>query len=280
MEIKAICADIDGTLLDKTRQLSARTISSIKQVAARMPVVLASSRMPSAMIHLQAELGILTHPLVCYNGGYVILYKDNQQTVFESITIPVDVCERIVELADNTSIHVSLYHADTWYAPRMDQWTEREETITKARAVIKNSSDVLAHWRKTGAGAHKVMCMGPANEISTIEKALRRQFDTSIHVYCSRDTYLELAPKQISKATGVALALEKLYNIPMSAVMAFGDNYNDIEMLKAAGFGVAVSNARDEVKSVADHITLKSVDDGVAAAIEEFCLNGKLHDKS
>lgn len=273
MEIKAICADVDGTLLDKTRQLSVRTISAIKNVNARMPVILASSRMPSAMTHLQTELGITTHPLVCYNGGYVIQYKDNELTVFESTTIPVAVCEGIVQLANNTSIHVSLYHADTWYAPRMDQWTEREETITKVRSVIKSSSEVLAHWRQIGAGAHKVMCMGPADEISVMEKELRKQFDTSIHVYCSRDTYLELAPKQISKATGVALVLEKVYNIRMSNVLAFGDNYNDIEMLKAAGMGVAVANARDEVKAAADHITLKSIDDGVAVAIEEFCIN-------
>ncbi len=274
MEIKAICADIDGTLLDKRRELSARTISAVKEVAARMPVILASSRMPSAMRHLQAELGILSHPLVCYNGGYVIHYnKNNEPTVFESITIPVDVCEGIVELTRNTSVHVSLYHADTWYAPRVDQWTEREETITKVKSVIKSASDVLELWRETGTGAHKVMCMGPAEEISGIEKELRRKFDNSIHVYCSRDTYLELAPKQISKATGVALALERVYNLPMAGVMAFGDNYNDIEMLRAAGLGVAVSNARDEVKSVAEHVTLKSIDDGVAVAIEQFCIN-------
>lgn len=271
MEIKALCADIDGTLLDHQRELSPRTIATIRKASQSMPVILASSRMPSAMRHLQHQLGILHHPLVCYNGGYVVHYVGDDIDVFESITIPVDACAGIVDLARNTTVHVSLYNADNWFAPKMDQWTEREERITKVKSIIRNLDDVLALWRNEGIGAHKVMCMGPADEISFLEKQLRSQYGEVIHVYHSRDTYLELAPKQISKATGVSLALEKIYDIPMSSVMAFGDNYNDIEMLDAAGKGVAVANGRDEVKAVADYVTLKSVEDGVAHAIEKFC---------
>jgi Cof subfamily protein (haloacid dehalogenase superfamily) len=272
MQIKALCTDIDGTLLDSRRQLSNRTISAIKSVASTMPVILASSRMPAAMRHLQAELGIHDHPLVCYNGGYVIHSIAGQLRVFESITIPVNVCRGIYELAAGTSINVSLYHADEWYAPRMDKWTEREEQITKVKSVIKNAEEVFATWERESKGAHKVMCMGPAEEIQKMELTLREQFGDIIHVYFSRPTYLELAPKEISKATGVALALQKVYDLSMSAVMAFGDNYNDIEMLTAAAIGVAVGDSREEVKAVANHVTEKSIDDGVAIVIEKFVL--------
>ena len=270
-EIKALCTDVDGTLLDSRKELSVRTIDTIRKVSASMPVMLASSRMPAAMRHLQAQLGILDHPLVCYNGGYVIQYQAKDQvTVFESITIPVEVCSAILDMSKNTDVHVSLYHADEWYAPRMDQWTEREEKITKAKSVVREGRVVLDEWASTDKGAHKVMCMGPAEEIAILEKQLRESLAQAIHVYHSRSTYLELAPKQISKATGVDLAMKKVYSMSIKDVMAFGDNYNDIEMIREAGFGVAVANARDEAKAVADYITGKSVDDGVAEAIERF----------
>jgi Cof subfamily protein (haloacid dehalogenase superfamily) len=273
MQIRALCTDIDGTLLDNRRQLSNRTINAIRSVADRMPVILASSRMPAAMKHLQAELAILDHPLVCYNGGYVIQSTTHEVKVFESITIPVNICKGIYELARDTSINVSLYHADEWYAPRMDKWTEREELITKVKSIIKDPVEVFAAWERENKGAHKVMCMGKEEEIHEMELALREQFSDKIHVYFSRPTYLELAPKAISKATGVALALKEVFGVSMLEVMAFGDNYNDIDMLTASGLAVAVADSREEVKAVAQHITERSIDDGVAIAIERFCFN-------
>ena len=77
-KFKAICTDIDGTLLDTNRQLSIGTIDAFKGLGSSIPVILASSRMPAAMRHLQAELGVLNHPMVCYNGGYVIRYSEGK----------------------------------------------------------------------------------------------------------------------------------------------------------------------------------------------------------
>ena len=72
--------------------------------------------------------------------------------------------------------------------------------------------------------------------------------DAPLHLYRSKDTYLEIAPLQISKASALSQLLQAELNIDMKEVIAFGDNYNDIEMLKAVGCGVAVGNAKDEVK--------------------------------
>ena len=272
MNIRAIFTDIDGTLLDSARQLSPKTIEVVKKAAKKIPFILASSRMPSAMRHLQAELDILEHPLICYNGGFVIQYRNGNPglEVLGSIFIPSEICASILSLAADTSIHVSLYYEDEWYAPTMDKWTDREQTITKTSAIIASPQAVIKQWQQKNIGAHKVMCMGPAEEISVLEKRLRDQHGEQIHIYCSRSTYLELAPKTISKATAMKLIAAR-YDIPVSDIMAFGDNYNDIEMLEAAGMGIAVANAREEAKAVAREITGKSVDDGVALAIEKYC---------
>ncbi len=68
MQTKLICSDIDGTLLNKDRELSTKTIEVIKDMTP-MPFILISSRMPQAIEHLQKELDITHLPLICYNGG-------------------------------------------------------------------------------------------------------------------------------------------------------------------------------------------------------------------
>ncbi|HEY0653853.1 MAG TPA: Cof-type HAD-IIB family hydrolase [Chryseosolibacter sp.] len=271
MKYRAICTDIDGTLLNKERQLSEKTIATVRSLGTHFPFILASSRMPSAMRHLQVELDIEHHPLIAYNGGYVLLYKDGKAIEFCSIEIPGAVVEKILSLSSGMTIHNSLYRRDEWFAPAADQWTEREEKITKVRAEIRNVYEVAAAWKARGDGAHKVMCMGPEEEVNVLEQRLTTNLAGEIHVYRSRPTYLELAPRSISKATGLALLLEKLYDFPMETVIGFGDNYNDIDMLMTCGLGIAVANARDEVLAVANEVTGKSVDDGVAAAIEKYC---------
>jgi len=272
--IRALCTDIDGTLLDSRRELSPNTIEIIRKLSPLMPVVLASSRMPSAMRHLQNELGILEHPLICYNGGYVLRYHSaGKRDVLYSSQIPLAICERILTLAKPTSVHISLYHEDNWYAPRVDEWTAREATITKVSPILKPGEEVIALWQKSGLGAHKVMIIGTATEIKLLERVLKERFSNALHVYHSKSTYLELAPKIISKASALRLLLKQLYDIDLSEVIAFGDNYNDVELIQAVGLGIAVGNARDEVKAVAKEIALDSKQDGVADALYKHLLS-------
>jgi Cof subfamily protein (haloacid dehalogenase superfamily) len=274
MNFNAICTDIDGTLLNRDRQISDRTIRAFKSLPAGFPVILASSRMPSAMWHLLEDLGRNGSSLVCYNGGYVIgPVKDSRKVdILDSTTISPDICGSIVSLAAGSNVHISLYTADEWYAPRMDPWTEREERITKVAAFIQPNTKVLTSWKEKRKGAHKVMCMGDTDEIDSLYNALQEELSDRLHLYRSRDTYIEIAPRQISKASGLALILERKYGIGMDEVIAFGDNYNDVELLRQVGMGVAVANAREEVKAVAKEITGKSTEDGVAIAIEKYLL--------
>jgi Cof subfamily protein (haloacid dehalogenase superfamily) len=273
MNIRAVCTDIDGTLLDARRELSERTIRVFRTVAAKVPIILASSRMPSAMTHLQRELGIEGNPLITYNGGYVIRYGDDATPrVYDSVFIPVDITASILALVREANVHASLYFEDEWYAPARDQWTEREETITKVNSTIRSADSVLEDWRKRNAGAHKVMCMGERTQIAWLYDQLVEKHNNDIHVYLSRPTYIELAPKQISKGSALKLILEKQYRLSISDCVTFGDNYNDVDMLQMSGRGIAVANARDEVKAIAHQLTGNSVDDGVAMALEQLFL--------
>ncbi len=270
MQIKAICTDIDGTLLNGDRVLSPRLLQAIARLPQDFPIILASSRMPDAMRHLQQDMGRLGEPLICYNGGFVI--HDDQKEIIEDIAISLDHCEALLKIAKGSQVHVSLYQGEDWFEPTYDYWAEREARNTRVDPTIQPADQVLALWKSRKKGAHKVMCMGPAEEIDFFFQNAEQHMGTDLHLYRSKDTYIEIAPKTISKASALELLLNRKYDIGMDEVMAFGDNYNDIEMLQAVGLGVAVGNARAEVKAISDRVTLSNKEDGVAVMIEEVLL--------
>lgn len=187
MKYRAICTDIDGTLLNKDRQLSQRTIHTIKSLEKDVPVILASSRMPGAMRHLQQELDILHHPLICFNGGYVIYFEDGhtEPMQLDSVQVPAPVCQTIHDFTKGTDIHVSLYEQDNWYAPANDYWADREARITKVSPKITALKPILQSWQQAETGAHKVMCMGPADEIDALQQELTKNFADQVHAYRS-----------------------------------------------------------------------------------------------
>ena len=269
MKIKAFCSDIDGTLLNSERDLSARLKRVVSTFPVDFPVILASSRMPNAMRHLVKDLGKINQPLIAYNGGFVL---GGNGEILDSVSIPLQLVSKILSLTKNTEIHVSLYQGEEWYEEKDDYWSQREIRNTKTSCTWLPSSEVLSLWSKDNSGAHKVMCMGESQEISWLFGELHFEHAKDLHLYRSNDNYLEIAPKAISKATGLMKILDHAYDFGMDSVIAFGDNYNDIDLLQSVGLGVAVANARPEVKAVAKEITLTNKEDGVAVTLEKLFL--------
>lgn len=265
--IKAICSDIDGTLLNSIRDLSPRLVNTIASLPSNFPVILASSRMPDAMRHLLKDLGKEPQPLISYNGGYVL---SSAGEVLEDVSIAVSLVGKILGLTERSEVHVSLYQGENWYEEKDDYWSQREVRNTKVQCTWMKGLEVVDLWSKGNSGAHKVMCMGPSQEISWLFGELHLEHSNDLHLYRSSDTYLEIAPKAISKATGLQKILNHEYDFGTESVVAFGDNYNDIDLLQSVGWGVAVANARPEVKAVAKEITLHHKEDGVAAILEKL----------
>lgn len=266
MQYKIIFSDIDGTLLNSERQLSPSTISTIKQLKEKLPVVLISARMPAAMRHLQADLEIENQPIIAYNGGLILV--DGKP--ISSTTIPFPTLQALHNFNQELDCHLSLYHADEWYVPGQDQWTAREIHNTKVHPIEKSNEAVLHDWEKEGKSPHKIMAMGTEAKIDTIRDFLDDRFGNELHLYRSKPTYLEIANKEISKLTAINHLLENHFQCSSKDCIAFGDNYNDVEMIKGVGMGVAVGNARKEVLEVANVITAAGIEDGVAKSLREI----------
>jgi len=266
MDYKIVFSDIDGTLLNKDRELSSATIAEIKKLKNKIPFILISARMPAAMRHIQNELDIEELPLICYNGGLIIVNNE----VVSSTEIPIDIVEDLSCWNSEINCHLSLYHQDEWYVPAMDEWALKEQNNTKVEPEIRSDREVIKKWNSEKKGAHKIMAMGEESQIDQIRDYLAEKFPDQLHLYRSKNTYLEIAPKSISKYTAIELLLHRHFNITSGEAIAFGDNYNDVEMLKNIGYGVAVGNARPEALKVAKINAEMSIDDGVAKSLKQL----------
>ena len=258
MKYKILCSDLDGTLLATKSDVSDFAISEIGRIKDRMRIILVSARMPQSMTYLQRRLSIEHEPLVCYNGAYVL---DGASEIL-SEEIALDFLEEIHDLAEQKDIKLGLYYKTEWYAEENTERIRKEIRYTQATPHFRDTKDTLTDWKKRDVSAHKVMMMGSKDTADAIFPELTKAFAGDLHLYRSNDTLIEIAPKSVSKLTAIRKLLKE--GESLANVIAFGDNYNDLEMLKHCGYGVAVENARDEVKAVADAITLPNYDDGVA----------------
>jgi Cof subfamily protein (haloacid dehalogenase superfamily) len=263
-----ICLDIDGTLLNSEHKITGITKEMI-QIADQhqIIVVLVSARMPEGMIFLQEELGI-RQPLICY-GGALILDKKRKVLLEQAISIP-DI-KKIYIASKNNDIHISLYKNDYWFIEKMDVWSENESKITNTIPDIIDYSGLFEAWAQNGKGPNKVLCMSDPAKISLLEVCLKDCFMGKLNVYTSKPTYLEIMPENATKAAAIDFLAHK-HGILSSEIIAVGDNYNDIDMIKNAGLGIAMGNAPDGVKQYANDVTLTNDEDGVAEVIKKYIL--------
>lgn len=261
MKYKILCSDLDGTLLTTKNDVSDFTVSEINRIKNHIKIILVSARMPKSMTYLQERLGITQQPIICYNGALIL---DGEKEIL-SVTMPSSEVEALYNLAQVYTIKLGLYHKDHWYVPEDSERVQKEIFHTKTHPIFEATATTLKKWKNNTMEAHKIMMMGTKETVDAIWAKLG-SFQ-KLQFYRSNDTLIEVAPKEISKLS----AIEKLLDSKESLqdVIAFGDNYNDAEMLDKVGYGVAVENGRSEIKTLANYITLKNTENGVAHFIKE-----------
>lgn len=263
MTYTILCSDLDGTLLTTKSDVSDFTIAEIKRIKKWMKVILVSARMPKSMTYLQQRLGIGHEPIICYNGALIL---DGDKEI-GSTEIASPLLKEIYNLAEFHKIKLGLYHKNEWYVAVHTDRVRKEILYTRANPVFRDTHRTITDWDERGLGAHKIMLMGDKWASNAIFPHLVEQMGDQLHFYRSNDTLIEVAPKSVSKLSAITQLLPSEKSL--KSVIAFGDNYNDVEMLEKVGLGVAVGNARPEVIAAANHITLKNTEDGVALFIKQ-----------
>lgn len=267
MNYNILCSDLDGTLLSTKSDVSEFTVAEVSRIKEKIKVILVSARMPKSMTYLQKRMGIEDQPLICYNGALVL---DGEKEL-DSVTIPIATLKEIYQLAASHTIKLGLYYKDEWYVEESSERVAKEINYTKATPQVRPCIETFYDWKtRKITGAHKVMLMGTKDTCDAIYAKLEKTFEVKLAIYRSNDTLIELAPKTVSKLSAIQLLLQE--DECLENIIAFGDNYNDMDMLSYVGCGVAVANARQEVKEIANYITTKNTDHGVAQFIKEHIL--------
>ncbi|WP_281540808.1 Cof-type HAD-IIB family hydrolase [Maribacter aestuarii] len=262
MKPKLLCSDLDGTLLITKSDVSEFTIAQLNRVKRTVRIILVSARMPSGMRYLQKRLNIEKQPIICYNGALII---DNEKEV-HSTTIPLNIVHEISNHCAPLKTALGLYYKDEWYVPESSERVEKEIKYTRTKAIFRPTSETITDWQARDLGAHKIMLMGTKESSDILIPILNEKLGSSINIYRSNDTLIEIAPKTVSKLTAIKQLLKPTETL--ADVLAFGDNYNDLEMLSHCGIGVAVGNARAELKRIADYVTVSNTENGVAEFIK------------
>ncbi|WP_420321922.1 HAD family hydrolase [Flagellimonas sp.] len=263
MNFKILCSDLDGTLLSTKNDVSEFTISQINRIKHRTRIVLVSARMPKSITYLQNPMGIEEHPIIAYNGALIM----EKGEILHSETIPMANTLALYEICQEQNIRFGLYRNDEWLVSETSERVEKEIFNTKANPSFESTVTTLQRWQTEDLGAHKIMLMGNKESMDHISSTLERHFSSSMNCYRSNDTLIEIAPKSSSKLKGIQSILKT--GESLQDVIAFGDNYNDVEMLRTVGYGVAVANGRNEAKEVANKVTLTNTEDGVAQFIKD-----------
>lgn len=267
MKYKMIVLDLDDTLLQDDGTLSSRNKQALMAAQETgVKVVLASGRPTYAMRTLAEELELARFGsyILSFNGAKIINWK-SQVEAFSS-TLSPETAHALYAMSIEEGVSALTYVGDEIVTASANEYTSIESQITGMK-VVEVSSFVEA----VQVPVVKVLMVADPDTLVIVEKKLKAQLAGELNVMRSKPFFLEFTEDGVNKGTSLNHLIQQL-GIERSEVIAMGDGYNDIAMLEFAGLGVAMGNAPEEIKQMADYVTDTNMNDGVAQVVEEFIL--------
>lgn len=260
-DIRMIVMDMDDTLLNDDHQISDQNRQAIRAAqTAGVTVVLASGRPTPAMAPFADELGLADGGyVVSYNGAYVSDWST--QAVLHETSLTKYECDMLVDAAHAHSSCLHTYVEGDIVTDRLNEYTDVEADLTGLPIRLVNDLKAAV----TGT-VPKVLLVADPEKVSTMRGEFARSLGDRFTISISKPYFLEFTNRAVDKSAGISLLCERL-GFTKDQVMAIGDSYNDQTMLEDCGIGVAMGNAPDDIKAIADITTLSNNHHGVAEAI-------------
>lgn len=263
-DIKVICCDIDGTLVRDDKTLSDGNIFWIHKAVVEKGVhfTLVSGRMAKGVRPFYDRIGI-TGPVSCFNGGTLV---DEDGNIVDDHRMPREMALRLCDLRDDLGLDLVLFNGMKWYLETRDCYAYPGKVKAyECDCEVGNFRELLSSF-----DTNKVVFMSP--DPGLLDKArdlLPQYLEEGTYTPYRNFDFLEVMAAGYDKGSAID-ALSRHFNVPTSRIMALGDDYNDVAMLRKAGLGVAMANAVKEAKEASDYITDSNNNDGVAKAIRRF----------
>ncbi|EOL43830.1 cof-like hydrolase [Enterococcus phoeniculicola] len=276
MTIKAIVLDIDGTLLTSEKKISEKTKQSLIHAQKKgVKVILASGRPTSGMLSLAKELLMDVYEgfLVSYNGA-VAMDCLTHQPIFSKV-IPNDSAKKILNhlkqfqlipmINDETYMYVNDVYNNQLQLP--DGPFNIIEYESRGGQFLLCEVKDLAEF--VDFPLYKILIAGDPEYLQQNHLAIKEPFLDQVTAAFSAPFYFEFTMKGIDKAKALNEIAAQL-SITQNEILSFGDGQNDRSIIEYAGTGIAMGNAVDELKEIADDVTLSNDEDGIAVALEKY----------
>jgi len=260
--------DIDGTLVGSDKTISEKTREAIIKAQQRGKIVaIASGRSIAGIRKTASNISLEQY------GGYVIAY--NGTTVVNCKTgeciynqmVPKELVKPVYEAAKRVSAGIVVYNDNT---KEMISGNGLNEYIKiDAEACNVTINEVSDFVKAINFPFNKFLLSGKPEHMAEVEKIMAKEFGDRLNVFRSDPFYVELLPRYVDKGVAVEKLVKHL-DIQREKVICIGDSYNDLPMLRFAGMGVAMGNAQQEVKEIADYVTASNDEDGIVNVIDKF----------
>ena len=266
MKYKLIILDVDGTLLNSNRELTKRTVQTLRRVQQMgIRVALASGRPTYGILPIaQAiDLGVYDGYIISYNGAQVMAARDGQ-IIFERRIDP-QMVPYLEKKAHKMGLAMAYYDGNEVVATDIEDPHIKDEAIMNGMTLRQDDTLSLNmdDWPA------EIMLVSDNEEaLNSLERHMQRHLNGVMDTIHSNPYYLEIVGYQVGKSHAMSALVQKM-GIGLDEVLAIGDGEADINMLQMAGTGVAMANATEGVRRCADFTTLSNDQDGAALAIEK-----------
>jgi Cof subfamily protein (haloacid dehalogenase superfamily) len=264
---------MDGTLLNNDKKVTERSKIAIKKAHDKGIKVAISTGRLFASAKYYAELLEIKAPVIAANGAY-IREKDRDEVIYQS-AISLEGCKEILSIVEKYDFN---FFYNTFNAVISTRPFQKGNTYLEMNRYLPEEMKIQLHvnenlreeFEKIDEKILKCICIG--NNRDDLLKAKEEIIKTGkFEVASSLSDNFEIMSKGTSKGNAVKV-LADFYGLKKEDVICIGDGENDLSMIKYAGMGIAMGNATQYVKEVADYITDTNENDGVAKAIEKFML--------
>ena len=221
-------------------------------------MIVATGRMVQSLRRV-LEPAALHDPVICYQGAAVV---GADGTWLLHVPIEIELAREAIAAVEVEGYHPNVYVGDELYVSRVTPGSRAYADFQQIP--IHAVGDVKA-WLPDPPT--KIVCVGDPDALDELGERMRARFADRLWVTKSLPKFLEFATVGVSKASGLEFLAER-FGFSRERTIAFGDGENDVELVEWAGYGIAVENAHERVKAIADWICPPAAEEGVASVLE------------
>lgn len=263
--IRLLCLDLDGTLLNDHKEIDPRDVEAIQKAAADgVTIALITGRMPAATENIVKTLQV-SCILACNAGTYIL----EKGSCIYSEYLPLEAMQKVYGVAQEHALPLWSFRHEEWMVTDLDEAVEQEIRTIRHMPQIINYQNLEKEWAAGKKSPNKLLIGANPSKVQEIYGILQDMKIDGMDMACSAPTFLEIFPKGMNKGKALRMICKEK-EIAREATMAFGDQELDAPMIQEAYIGIAMENGIPDIKEAARFVTKSNNDAGVAYGIAKY----------